>query len=156
MLIPDKLLQIAIILTSLFLIIAAASAVIISIMITRSITRPLSLVIDGIRKISGGDLDHKIDIDKKDEISYLAREINDMIERLKHTTTSRDELFDINKKLAEEVKHHQETSEQLEEEKENARITLNSIGDGVIATDTHGRITRLNAVSGKAYRLERV
>jgi len=38
---------------------------------------------------------------------------------------------------------------QAEETAENLRITLNSIGDGVIATDTEGRITRMNPVAQK-------
>ncbi len=32
----------------------------------------------------------------------------------------------------------------IEDEKEHLRMTLNSIGDGVLATDTQGRVTRMN------------
>jgi len=35
----------------------------------------------------------------------------------------------------------------IQENEENLRITLNSIGDGVIATDTRGKITRMNPVA---------
>jgi PAS domain S-box-containing protein len=35
----------------------------------------------------------------------------------------------------------------IRENEENLRITLNSIGDGVIATDTRGKITRMNPVA---------
>lgn len=35
----------------------------------------------------------------------------------------------------------------LRESEENLRVTLNSIGDGVIATDTEGRITQMNPVA---------
>jgi PAS domain S-box-containing protein len=44
-------------------------------------------------------------------------------------------LFEANKKLANEKKH--------------LKITLDSIGDAVIATDTHGNITRMNGVAEK-------
>ncbi|WP_051321310.1 EAL domain-containing protein [Chrysiogenes arsenatis] len=38
---------------------------------------------------------------------------------------------------------------QLEENQENTAITLSSIGDGVIATDQHGMITRINIAAQK-------
>jgi two-component system, NarL family, sensor histidine kinase EvgS len=39
--------------------------------------------------------------------------------------------------------------EELAEKEENLSVTLNSIGDGVMATDTDGCVTRLNAVAEK-------
>jgi PAS domain S-box-containing protein len=41
----------------------------------------------------------------------------------------------------------QGVNQDIRTNEENLRITLNSIGDGVIATDTHGRITRMNPVA---------
>jgi diguanylate cyclase (GGDEF)-like protein/PAS domain S-box-containing protein len=40
-----------------------------------------------------------------------------------------------------------ERTKELQESEENLSITLRSIGDGVIATDTEGRVTRMNPVA---------
>lgn len=48
-------------------------------------------------------------------------------------------FFDITKRL--------EAEKALEDEKERLRITLLSVGDGVIATDAAGRVTRMNRVA---------
>lgn len=46
-----------------------------------------------------------------------------------------------------DISGRKKAERRLEEEKERIRITLNSIGDAVIATDTQGRITLLNPVA---------
>ena len=46
-----------------------------------------------------------------------------------------------------DISERKRAERRLEEEKERIRITLNSIGDAVIATDTTGRITLLNPVA---------
>nr|WP_320009594.1 ATP-binding protein [uncultured Desulfobulbus sp.] len=45
------------------------------------------------------------------------------------------------------LQRQQELQYRAEETAENLRITLNSIGDGVIATDTQGCVTRMNPVA---------
>ncbi|MFO8057858.1 MAG: PAS domain S-box protein [bacterium] len=42
---------------------------------------------------------------------------------------------------------HQRAGQELRENEENLRITLNSIGDAVIATDTTGRVVRMNPIA---------
>ncbi|HOY24306.1 MAG TPA: diguanylate cyclase [Cellvibrio sp.] len=46
-----------------------------------------------------------------------------------------------------DISGRKQAERRLEEEKERIRITLNSIGDAVIATDTQGEITLLNPVA---------
>jgi PAS domain S-box-containing protein len=43
-----------------------------------------------------------------------------------------------------DVSKNQETQQQLKDNEEKLKITLNSIGDGVIATDTEARVTMMN------------
>ncbi len=61
--------------------------------------------------------------------------INEM--RLKHNGERLENLLE----------KHLRIQKELEEEKTNLRITLHSIGDGVISTDIKGRITRINSIA---------
>ncbi len=47
----------------------------------------------------------------------------------------------------EDITERKRAERTLKETKENLQVTLNSIGDGVIATDMKGRITRMNPVA---------
>ncbi|MFP3983596.1 MAG: PAS domain S-box protein [Desulfurivibrionaceae bacterium] len=49
--------------------------------------------------------------------------------------------------VVEDVSEHMRTEEALAEEKERLAVTLRSIGDGVITTDTRGRVTMMNKVA---------
>lgn len=46
-----------------------------------------------------------------------------------------------------EIQRRQQSEAELRESKENLAITLRSIGDAVIATDVHGRVTGMNPVA---------
>ncbi len=46
-----------------------------------------------------------------------------------------------------DVSDKKEAEEELRRQKESLRVTLDSIGDAVIATDTSGRVTRMNPVA---------
>lgn len=71
----------------------------------------------------GADVPH-------DELDVLVSNINDNAGRLKRAN-----------------QNFQVAAQAVQLEKENLAITLNSIGDAVIATDVHGTITRMNPVA---------
>lgn len=56
-------------------------------------------------------------------------------------------VYERTKALELEIKERKQIEEALRESEENLRITLNSIGDAVISTDTAGNITRMNMVA---------
>ncbi|MCK5731719.1 MAG: diguanylate cyclase [Tenericutes bacterium] len=72
-----------------------------------------------------------LDLNRKDELGIIGRNLNDMISNIK----TQSEIKELNMKLA-NLK-----------DKENLRITLMSIGDGVITTDLNGDITNINPVA---------
>ena len=58
-----------------------------------------------------------------------------------------DQLTSVNRSLEQEVRRRELTESALHAEKERAEITLQSIGDAVITTDTEGRIDLMNPVA---------
>jgi PAS domain S-box-containing protein len=90
--------------------------------------------------IGSGNLDFVIEEKRNDEIGDLSRAFNRMTTDLKAVTASK---VDLEREVAERKK----AEEDLRRQREWLRVTLSSIGDAVIASDTEGRITFLNAVA---------
>ncbi len=85
-------------LTLILVIIFAIFIVIISLLMARSIKKPLDGLIKGTNIIGTGNLKYRIDIKGKDEFGLLATAFNQMIENLKKVT----ELRNVEHKQAEE------------------------------------------------------
>lgn len=64
------------------------------------VTKPLSLLVDGMNKLSRGDMDYRINLNTKDEIGMLANSFNSMVEELKQY---KDKMENWTKSLEEEV-----------------------------------------------------
>jgi signal transduction histidine kinase len=104
--------------TSLYLMIGIFIALILSISLvySRSMVNPIKQLIHGSKTIGEGNLDHRIDIDTRDEIEELATSFNDMAQRLRH---SRDQLAEyatqLEEKVAERTEELRILNEQLEQ-----------------------------------------
>jgi len=88
--------------------------------IAKLLSKPIAKLRAGAKEIQNGNLDVLIDIKSKNEFGDLADNFNQMSAQLK------------------------QRMEMLRASEENLSITLNSIGDCVIATDINGLITRMN------------
>lgn len=64
------------------------------------VTKPISLLVDGMNKLSRGDMGYRINLNTKDEIGMLANSFNSMVEELKQY---RDKMENWTKSLEEEV-----------------------------------------------------
>ncbi len=95
------------------------------------ISGPILKLADFARKVSlEGDYSHRVPRGFNDEIGILNLAFNDMLEQIEQRQLARD------------------TAEQaLTEREKDLRVTLNSIGDAVIATDVNGNVTRMNPVA---------
>ncbi len=125
--------------------------------ISAVLTRPLKRMVRTINEIAGGDLTRRIDLSANDEAGDLARSFNVMVGNLESASR---EMLELNKTLevriadrtAElqlEINERKQAQNILAEEKERLAVTLASIGEGVIATDTKGKVTMINRVAEK-------
>lgn len=120
----------------LFAMIVFTLAFIAAILFSRSLTRPLEVLMGGMKKVSEGQLDTQIQVKSRDEISVLAGSFNSMIRDLKQ---SREELEETNRNLEDKVKQRT-----LQLEKQNQAVKK--------AQETLLRTSRLAAVGEIAGR----
>jgi PAS domain S-box-containing protein len=106
----------------------------------RNILKSIMTLRAGAAVIGSGNLDFTIEEKKNDEIGDLSRAFNRMAANLKGVTASKSEL-------EREITERKKAEEGLRQQREWLRVTLSSIGDAVIASDTEGRITFLNPVA---------
>ena len=64
-------------------VLALLAAVCISLLVVRSITRPLAAAVDLVSHVSEGDLAHKADVSSRDELGQMLDALNKMVESLK-------------------------------------------------------------------------
>ncbi len=104
-----------------------------SLIIARSISKPLDRLTKGAEIIGAGDLEHKVEVKSKDELGQLAAAFNEMTGSLKEITASRDELD-------REVTVRKQIQEQL-------LLTDNAVRSspsGIAISDLNGNITYVN------------
>lgn len=93
--------------------------------LVRAQLRPITALADISLAMAEGHLERRVPSRRNDEIGMLADNFNRMQAAI------------------------QETIEALRSSEENLKITLNSIGDAVIATDDNSRVIRMNPVAEK-------
>jgi methyl-accepting chemotaxis protein len=67
------------------LLLAIGMAVVITLLIVRSITLPLSKTVEALEQVADGDLTVVVDVDSQDELGMMARALNKAVERLHGT-----------------------------------------------------------------------
>ncbi len=85
------------------------------------ITKPLMSMVDTVEKIRGGDLSIRAPIVKNDEIGFLARAFNSMVDRIEDTS---EEMENINKSLEYRVT---ERTKELNASKEKAEGAADAV-----------------------------
>ncbi len=86
----------------------------------RSIRRPLTVLHRGTEIVSSGDLDHRVGTTAPDELGQLSRAFDKMVDRLKETMASRDDLnkeIDERKRMEQEIKNYQDNLEVMIKER---------------------------------------
>jgi signal transduction histidine kinase len=116
--------------------------------LSRSVTRPILALAEGARRLGAGDFEVRLRAESTDEIGLLAESFNDMTERLKQTTVSRDDLDRVNQELHGKQRELQNLAARLIHAQEEERARL--------ARELHDDLTqRLAAVAIAAGTLRR-
>jgi methyl-accepting chemotaxis protein len=92
----------------LILLSSVLASIFIAIYLSKRITRPIISLTQAVKKIGGGDLETKIQIESRDETGQLALVFNQMTEELKHY------YDDLEQKIAERTKSLDQKVKELE------------------------------------------
>ena len=134
-------------LTLILMIVLAVTVTTSSLLVARSISKPLGELTKGTEIIGKGDLEHKVEIQSKDELGELAAAFNRMTGSLKEITASRDELdreVTERKRAEENVKKYAERLEQA-----NVRLQeMDRLKSVFLASTSHELRTPLNSIIG--------
>ncbi len=99
-----------------FVLVIAGAVIVLSlfvaIFVAKSISDPIQMLQAGAEEIGKGNLDHKVATDAQDEIGQLGRAFDQMAEKLKAITASRDEL---DREVDERIKAEKELDERVKE-----------------------------------------
>jgi len=104
-----------------------------SVRIGKSVRGPILKLEAGTETIGSGNLDYRIGIASNDEIGHLSAAFDQMTERLKATTVSRDEL-----------RREMDESDKL---RRKIELILEAAGEGIFGLDTHGNYTFINGAA---------
>ena len=98
--------------------------------LARRLTAPIQALADGTRRISSGDLDHRVEVAVDDEVGVLVDAFNQMTQELKSNKElvdlSNRELMDANKRLA---------------------AVLQNVAAGVVSIDAEGKMLTCNGAA---------
>ncbi len=105
--------------------------------LARRMTVPLQALADGTRRISGGDLAYRVDVEADDELGILVRSFNRMTEELE---SNKELLERSNREL-------QATNRRLAGERALQAAVVENVAAGVVSTDAGGRIFTCNGAA---------
>lgn len=109
---------------------AVLFSILIGLIISRWITKPIIQLSASSKELAKGNWVRIGQTERNDEIGQLSKSFTEMSEQLQSA-----------------FKAIQMSEQSLYKQKESLRVTLHSIGDGVIATDTQGKVTGMNKVA---------
>ena len=119
--------------------VAAAAALLVGLVLTRQITRPIKALTEGARKIASGNLGYQVRTSARDEVGDLARSFNAMAAHLDQSEQTR-------RRLTADITHELRTPLTVIEG------TVDGILDGVFQPD-HDRLTSIKEQTGLLTRL---
>ena len=123
----------AIISTIIISISAIAVAVIFGLYLSSIILKPIKSLKDAVQSVAERNFNQKIDVKSSDEIGELAKEFNNMIERLQEY-----EKLNVNK---------------LVEERDKSKAIVNNITSPLLVTDNDNKVTMMNQTARDLFNI---
>ncbi len=115
-----------------------AGAYLLGYLLARSILIPIQKLLDGVKRVTSGDLSHEIVIDIKDELGILAISFNSMARQLHELfSTLEQRIENATRKLQNTLAH--------------LAAIIDNMADGLLVTDTHHRIIRFNPALSRMF-----
>jgi two-component system, NtrC family, nitrogen regulation sensor histidine kinase NtrY len=105
--------------------------------LARRVTVPIQALAEGTRRISGGDLGHRVDVEADDELGVLVDSFNRMTGEL---ASNKELLERSNRDLT-------TTNQRLAEERALIAAVLENVAAGVVSIDSTGRIFTCNGAA---------
>ena len=106
-----------------------------------TLTKPVRTLTDTAESIAQGNFFTRCSLETRDELGRLAKSFNTMTSRLQGTISKLENHRLYLKEMVDE------RTVEVRNSREDLRITLDSIGDGVVATDFDGLVKRMNPVA---------
>jgi PAS domain S-box-containing protein len=117
-------------------------------------SRGVTLLREATSRVNAGDYSIPVPVKGRGEVARLMNDFNGMVDQLAATTVSKQllqasevRLKILNSELRKEINERKRTEQALAEEKERLNVTLRSIGEGVIAADSGGRVILINGAA---------
>jgi len=132
--------------------------------ISRILSAPLNRMVETVEKIAAGNLKERANVHTNDEIGFLARQFDIMVDRLVTAYKNLDELnqdLEIriesrtaalrlsNAQLKSELKERKQVERELSAERVRLMATLSRINEGVITTDVDNNVSVMNRVAAE-------
>ena len=129
--------------------VALVSIILVALIIARTISNPIQALEKGIEIIGSGNLDYKVGTNARDEIGRLSRVFDEMTEKLKETTVSRNALTS-------EVAERKRTEKELQTANEELK-KIDQLKSEFVSTVSHELRTPLSITKeGISLVLDRV
>ncbi|HEX5386872.1 MAG TPA: ATP-binding protein [Gemmatimonadales bacterium] len=128
------------------IVVAVGAGLLTSLVISRSLARPINQLREGMAVVGGGDLEHPIDVRSRDEVGDLARAFASMTDSLRQ---SRAAMVRLNAELAAKIGQLERTQSQLVQSEK-----LASIGE-MAAAVAHGLRNPLASLRASAQLVQR-
>ena len=109
---------------------AAICAAVVTLVVSRKITRPIEQMKDAAKRFAAGQLDHKVPVPDSEELAELAGALNETADRLKRTI------------------------ETITNQKNQLEAILSSMAEGVIAVDSDGQVVSINRKAAQLLEID--